>query len=528
MMPRQPSVPNLISAAISSCLTIYLAPVADAEYQNNQTLVLDLCDKPVIANPVSPKLSKTLTLQGRSNAAGTLQRGDAFMQKLPNAPLHVVVQLFKLPKGSIGQLNRPSQGALLPRPVCGFALCRSGRVPKRARPRTYPPDLQCAAGSPRGRSRSSCGQCAGPAFQGVFRWIVEAGSQALQPHYTSIAILTAALNETLELSFIQMLHDPCDILRMFPGCNQQRVVGFDHDQVLHSHGCNKLSLRVDEVPFRVQGEALPGNDHVLAVFAGAAMLVERGPGAKIIPSEACRDAIDARLAFALRRPRFENGVVDADALALGIELGECPVKAASSIAGGNLLQKRRRVRQMLAERVRQRPRTPNKHPAVPEKIAGPHEPLCDLGGRLLSEATDLEHSSCRLAADFDVAVTGFRASGRDANYNHILTASRNRRRPLDVLTKTLFVYDDVVGRKHSDHSSGIAPRQKKRRQANRRSRVSSCGFGDDLLLLQTLELAHNRSAQIFVGNDPELFHLGQRQKALHGFLDHALLAVERQ
>src|SRR5271157_676633 len=159
---------------------------------------------------------------------------------------------------------------------------------------------------------------------------------------------------------------------------------------------------------------------------------------------------------------------------------------------------------MLAERVSQRPRTPNKHPAVPQEIAGPHELLCDLSGRLLGEATDLEHASCRLTANFDVAVTGFRPSGRDADYNNILTASRNRRRPLDVLTKALLVCDDMIGRKHSDNSSGIAPRQKKSRQANRRGRVSSRRFGDDLLLLQALELAHNRIAQIFVGNDPEL------------------------
>src|SRR5208337_2217986 len=134
----------------------------------------------------------------------------------------------------------------------------------------------------------------------------------------------------------------------------------------------------------------------LAVFAGAAMLVERGPGAKIIPPEARRDAVDARLAFALRRPRFEHGVVDADVFALGIELGECLVKAASSIAGGNLRQKRRRSRQMLAERVSQRPRTPNKHPAVPEEVARLDELLRHVGGRLLGEATNLKHTSCRL------------------------------------------------------------------------------------------------------------------------------------
>ena len=54
------------------------------------------------------------------------------------------------------------------------------------------------------------------------------------------------------------------------------------------------------------------------------------------------------------------------------------------------------------------------------------------------------------------------------------------------------------------------------------------GLGDDLLLLQLLQLANDRVAQIFVGDDPELLRLGQRLQALDRLLDHALLAVERQ
>ena len=95
-------------------------------------------------------------------------------------------------------------------------------------------------------------------------------------------------------------------------------------------------------------------------------------------------------------------------------------------------------------------------------------------------------------------------------------------------TKPLLVLDDVVGRKHPDHRHRVAARQKKCRQSDRRRSIPSHWLGEDLFLLQTLKLAHNRVAKVAIGDDPEVLRLRQRQKALHRFLDHALLAIERQ
>src|SRR5208337_146663 len=102
-----------------------------------------------------------------------------------------------------------------------------------------------------------------------------------------------------------MLDDFADVLRILARGDEQRIVSLDHNQVLHSDGCNELAFGVNEISLRIQGEALLRVDHVFAIrLAGTAMLIERGPGAKIIPSEARRDAIDARLAFTFRRARL--------------------------------------------------------------------------------------------------------------------------------------------------------------------------------------------------------------------------------
>src|SRR5271157_786058 len=122
------------------------------------------------------------------------------------------------------------------------------------------------------------------------------------------------------------------------------------------------------------------------------MFVKRSPRTQIVPSKAGRDAVDTRLTFALGRARLQHSVIDADVLAPGIEPGKRLLEAARAVAGSNLIQQRRGLRQMLAERIGQGLRAPDEHSAVPEKIACLYELLCDLGGRFLGEAADLEHS----------------------------------------------------------------------------------------------------------------------------------------
>src|ERR1019366_1411088 len=231
---------------------------------------------------------------------------------------------------------------------------------------------------------------------------------AINLPWSKFAIYKAGLDQPLELLFVEVLDHFAHVLRMFARGDQQRIVGFDDDQVLHPHDCDELPLGVNEVPLRIQRKVLIGDYDIGAIFlACVAMFVKRGPGAQVVPSEVCRNAVDVRLAFALRGARFEHGIVDTDVLALGIKFCEGLVEAASSVAPRNLLQQRRCVRQMFPQRVGEGARTPNEHPAVPKEISSLDELLRDLGQRLLGKAPHLEYAFLRLIANFDIAVTSF-------------------------------------------------------------------------------------------------------------------------
>ena len=76
---------------------------------------------------------------------------------------------------------------------------------------------------------------------------------------------------------------------------------------------------------------------------GCLMLVQCGPGAKIVPAEGCRDAVDAGLAFAFLGARLEQRVIDADVFALGIKRGKGLVERVGAAAGGDLLEDESRI-----------------------------------------------------------------------------------------------------------------------------------------------------------------------------------------
>ena len=132
------------------------------------------------------------------------------------------------------------------------------------------------------------------------------------------------------------------------------------------------------------------------------------------------------------------------------------------------------------------------------------------------------------AAGFDIAVPGFGAGGRDADDDNVCAFGRNFSCTLDVGAEMFLVGNHVVGRKHSDHCRWIVAGQQERRQADGGRRVSSNRLGNNLLLVELLQLPDDGAAQVFIGDDPELFRLGQRQQAFDSLLNHAFAAVERK
>src|SRR6266536_375591 len=121
---------------------------------------------------------------------------------------------------------------------------------------------------------------------------------------------------------------------------------------------------------------------------------------------------------------------------------------------------------MFTQRVGQRIRPPQKHPAVPEVVPCIQK-LPGLGEVwLLREAADAERSVCFCCARLDIAISGLGTSGADAKDDDVRSSSRD----LDALAQRgavlIGIGDDVVGWKKAEHSVRIVPQQEKRREAD--------------------------------------------------------------
>ena len=71
----------------------------NAEDQDEQAVVFDLADKPVVTHAVLPKFLQVRTLKGLANRAGVVQLGQSFRKKLHDAPRMLRVEFTQLPVG---------------------------------------------------------------------------------------------------------------------------------------------------------------------------------------------------------------------------------------------------------------------------------------------------------------------------------------------------------------------------------------------------------------------------------------------
>jgi hypothetical protein len=160
--------------------------MTDPHCQDDETIVFDAGNNPVVSYSVLPKLCKG-AMEPLTDATRILEDGDAIPQEISDSTRCFIIEPLQLPGRCVGQLNRPSQGVLLPRPTYKFALSQPVRAVRFVQPRTHLPSPRGAARLPDERNRSWYGHYVVPACQGVFRWIVAAGSQAYTPRYMSIA-----------------------------------------------------------------------------------------------------------------------------------------------------------------------------------------------------------------------------------------------------------------------------------------------------------------------------------------------------
>src|SRR6202521_1900319 len=172
----------------------------------------------------------------------------------------------------------------------------------------------------------------------------------------------------MELLLIQMLHHFADILRLVEGGNEQGVFGLDNHQVAHADQGDEFTEYVNIIVLGVQSKSA-GRGHRIptATFClRYAVLMQRSPGTEVVPSEVGGQTDDAGLRFSLGRARLQHRIVDADVFALRVELPKSLGELARAISGCNCFEKRFGVRKVLAQRVSERIRAPEKHAAVPE------------------------------------------------------------------------------------------------------------------------------------------------------------------
>ena len=121
-----------------------------------------------------------------------------------------------------------------------------------------------------------------------------------------------------------MLDYFADILRLVERSHQQRIFGLDDHQIAYANQRDEFAGNVNVIIVCIQGKTpRRGNRPSAARFRLCrVMLVQRGPGAEIVPSKIGGQAEDARLRFSLGRAGFEDGIVDADVFAFRVELAE--------------------------------------------------------------------------------------------------------------------------------------------------------------------------------------------------------------
>src|SRR6476646_9407322 len=103
------------------------------------------------------------------------------------------------------------------------------------------------------------------------------------------------------------------------------------------------------------------------------MLMQCGPRSEVIPAKIRRKAEDVPSLLPLCRTRLEHGIIHADVFTLRIEFSERSWKPVAAKRGCDFLEQGRGDGQMLLHGVGQGASTPEKHSAIPEKVAGIYE-----------------------------------------------------------------------------------------------------------------------------------------------------------
>src|SRR5713226_1069072 len=159
---------------LARALAVDLPAMSEAKDQHHQAIVFEFADEPIVTDSVFPEFAQSRAVQRLSHTAWIVQAGNSFVEKLQDALGLRRVEFAQLAVRLSGQLNLPGHDASSRLSGGSSVLRRCGAARECPRRDTDPRDRQGARGWLPGHSRSWCAQCGGPAFQGVFRWTVEA------------------------------------------------------------------------------------------------------------------------------------------------------------------------------------------------------------------------------------------------------------------------------------------------------------------------------------------------------------------
>ena len=173
-------------------------------------------------------------------------------------------------------------------------------------------------------------------------------------------------------------------------------------------------------------------------------------------------------------------------------------------------------------------RLEDEHAAVPEIIAGCHELLRDVQGRLLDELCDRVGGPCALASP-DVAIAGFRRV-RDDPEGHELAVARKARGNPGRLLKPVRIANHVIGRRDDERGVRIDPHGLQCRQRDRRRGITADGLEQNGARMDChrAQLLGDREAMRFVADHDRLARSRDARQAKRRLLQHGALAGERQ
>ena len=184
---------------------------------------------------------------------------------------------------------------------------------------------------------------------------------------------------------------------------------------------------------------------------------------------------------------------------------------------------------MLAHRIRQRPRRPQKHARVPVVVASVHELLSLVLVGFFYKAPDVERGVVPgVIGGLDVAVAGFGARRINAQHHDVVARGGHGDGLLQRSQEARLVGNYVVGGKNSKHRVGILPLDQEGSQSAGGRGVTGHRLLDDLPGRNALQLAGDLLGQVLVGDNPGLVQTGQRLEPFHGLLQHGTFAIQRQ